>query len=86
MSKSVKTSGLIPEFQLHHRARLARESAGLQQKELAEITGLSRAALVNIEAGRAKPRKASLVLIAFATGVDLQWLETGEAIPKSHHQ
>lgn len=78
MLNSIKTGGLIPKFQLRHRVKLAREVAELQQLELAAITGLSRATIANIEVGRANPRKVSLMLIAYATGVNLHWLETGE--------
>jgi Helix-turn-helix. len=42
------------------------------------MTGLSRGTIANIEVGKANPRKVSLMLIAYATGVDLHWLETGE--------
>lgn len=79
MLNDIKTGGLIPKFQLRHRVKLAREVAELQQLELAAITGLSRATIANIEVGRANPRKVSLMLIAYATGVDLHWLETGES-------
>lgn len=79
MLNNIKTGGLIPKFQLRHRVKLAREVAELQQLELAAITGLSRATIANIEVGRANPRKVSLMLIAYATGVDLHWLETGES-------
>ncbi len=78
MLNDIKTSGLIPRFQLRHRVKLAREVAELQQKELAEMTGLCRGTIANIEVGKANPKKVSLMLIAYATGVDLHWLETGE--------
>lgn len=78
MMNTIKTGGLIPKFQLRHRVKLAREIAELQQAELAEIAGLSRGTIANIEVGKANPRKVSLMLIAYATGVDLHWLETGE--------
>lgn len=81
MPKKTENEWIIPKFQLRHRVRLAREVAEMQQIELATITGLSRASIANIEVGRTKPRKASLNLIAFATGVDPDWLETGEAPP-----
>lgn len=78
MLNNIEPSGLIPRFQLRHRVKLAREVAELQQIELAEMTGLSRGTIANIEVGKANPRKVSLMLIACATGVDLHWLETGE--------
>ena len=78
MTNAMNTGGAIPEFQLKHRVRLAREHAGLQQAELAELTGLSRTAIANIERGSANARRSSITLIAFATGVSRDWLENGE--------
>ena len=78
MLNSIETSGLIPRFQLRHRVKLAREVAELQQIELAEMTGLSRGTIANIEVGKANPRKVSQMLISSSTGDVLHWLETGE--------
>lgn len=71
-------SGAIPQFELKHRVRLAREYAGMQQQELADNTGLARSAIAYIESGQGRTRRSSIRLIALATGVDLHWLETGE--------
>lgn len=57
---------------------MARNHAGLEQEELAELTGLSRKTISNYEKGRVKPRRAGLIVIALATGVDFKWLETGK--------
>ncbi|MBG9355891.1 helix-turn-helix domain-containing protein [Corynebacterium diphtheriae] len=78
MTTALEGSGFIPEFTLKDRVRLAREYAGLQQTELAGKTGLSRAGISNIERGDAVPRRSTITLIAFATGVDRTWLETGK--------
>lgn len=78
MTTSINTAGAIPEFELKHRVRLAREFASLQQSDLAELTGLSRTAIANLERGSSDPRRATISLIAFATGVDRHWLETGK--------
>ena len=78
MTTSLHSGGAIPEFQLKHRVRLAREYAGLQQAELAELTGMSRSAIAQIETGKSTARRSSLSLIAFATGVSRDWLENGE--------
>ena len=75
----------IPHFELKHRVKLAREYAGFQQSDLAKATGLARSTIAYIEAGEGRPRKASIALIAFATGVERHWLETGE-IPKIESQ
>ena len=68
----------MPEFELKHRVKLAREYAGLSQSELAELTGLSRGGIAKIESGESETRRSSITLIAFATGVNRQWLENGE--------
>ncbi|KPJ25147.1 hypothetical protein AOT31_11345, partial [Corynebacterium ulcerans] len=78
MTIAIDGAGFVPRFELKHRVKLAREYSQLQQSELAEKTGLSRTAIANIERGDATPRRSSLTLIAFATGVDRTWLETGK--------
>ena len=78
MTTSLHGGEYIPRFELKHRVKLARECAGLQQGELAEIAGLSRAGIAKIERGETAPRRSSLMLIALATGVNREWLETGK--------
>ena len=72
-------TGVIPQFGISHRVRLAREYAGMQQSELAEKTGLSRTSIANIERGSNMPRKKSIAAIASVTGVDHKWLAAGNA-------
>ena len=57
---------------------IAREFAGLKQTDLANELGMSRSVLASIEQGVREPRRGEVIAIAFATGVDLHWLETGE--------
>lgn len=72
-------SGVVPEFTIADRVRKAREYAGMQQGELADKAGMARSGIARIESGKGgAPRRSSLIAIAFATGVDLTWLETGE--------
>lgn len=79
MTTSMSTAGVIPAFTVADRVRKAREYAQLQQDELADKAGMSRGGVARIESGRGgKPRRASLIAISFATGVDLAWLETGK--------
>lgn len=78
MTTSIHAAGAVPEFELKHRVKLAREYAGLSQEELAEETGLSRGGIAKIERGESATRRSSITLIAFATGVDRDWLEYGE--------
>ncbi|WP_423243330.1 helix-turn-helix domain-containing protein [Actinomyces lilanjuaniae] len=71
--------GTIPHFTIYDRLRKAREVSGLDQTELAERIGVSRTSVSSYEAGRiARPRKIVLNAWGLATGVPVQWLETGE--------
>ena len=78
MTTSLHGAGAVPQFELKHRVKLAREYAGLSQDELADKTGLSRGGIAKIERGESSTRRSSITLIAFATGVDRGWLENGE--------
>lgn len=69
----------MPQITLAHRLRIAREYAGLEQEQLAERADIARTTVVNYEKGYRVPRRLYLRAIAEATGVDLHWLETGEA-------
>ena len=70
--------GSIPEIVLRHRLRIAREEAGLSVQGLAERMGVARNTVGNAEAGKGTPRKVVLNAWALATGVDIDWLKTGE--------
>ena len=73
-----RTTSLVPQWTLADRLRKAREEAGLEQLELAEISGISRAAISNAERGSTTPHRSTLMLWAMATGVSLEWIQTGE--------
>lgn len=70
--------GEIPPIEVHHRLRIAREWAKLEQVELAERMGISRQAVGSAENGKSKPRKITLNAWALATGVPVTWLLTGQ--------
>src|SRR5260221_8971659 len=70
-------SGFIPQWTLGDRLRKARESAGLKQAELAGKIGISRASIVNYEAGRYVPSRPVLLSWALCCGVDWAWLTGG---------
>ena len=78
MTTSLNSGGIVPVMELRHRVRLARDYAGMSQEELAKATGMARSGIAKIEAGDTNPRRTSISLIAFATGVNRDWLETGE--------
>lgn len=71
--------GEIPPIGVHHRLRIAREWANLEQSELSERTGISRTSISAAEKGKTKPRKITLNAWALATGVPVSWLEAGNA-------
>ncbi|MGW9567156.1 helix-turn-helix domain-containing protein [Prescottella equi] len=71
--------GAVPEFVLSDRCQKAREYAGLDQGELADRLGVARSTVARVEQGKTVRVKRPLLLAwALATGVNLQWLETGE--------
>lgn len=71
-------TGRVPEWTTADRARKARETAGLNQGELAERMGVARSTVQRIEQGVAEPRRTLLISWSFATGVALDWLQTGK--------
>lgn len=78
MTASLNT-GVIPPEPVGDRLGRARRYAGHEQAAFAELLGTSRRTVSRIESGVKVPTRAELVSWAFATGVDLNWLETGEA-------
>lgn len=78
MTTSFNMGGNIPTWELQDRIARARRHAGLEQGELAERSGLSRKSISRYETGLSTPRRPALIAIALATGVDLNWLETGK--------
>lgn len=69
--------GTAPEILVRHRLRIAREAAGLEQTELAEIIGTTRTTISATESGRSNPRRILLNAWALATGVPITWILTG---------
>lgn len=78
MTTSINGAGIVPNWTVADRARKAREYADLTQGELADQLGMARTSLARVEQGKAEPRRTTLIGISFATGVSLEWLETGE--------
>lgn len=78
MSEIAQGPGRVPQFVLTDRLRKAREDVGMSQAALADASGLSRSSISNYEAGRQVPRRPQITLIAWATGVDRDWLERGD--------
>lgn len=68
----------IPEWTSGDRLAKARRSAGLDQQEMSERLGLSRATVVALERDKRPVRRQTYIAWALTCGVDLEWLETGQ--------
>jgi transcriptional regulator with XRE-family HTH domain len=71
--------GRIPEWDLHDRLGKALRDSGLGVSEIAEQLGVGRETVGRWLNGRGVPKRQSLLAWSSLTGVDLKWLETGEA-------
>ena len=69
--------GRIPEWTIADRLKKARETAGLEQAELARIIESSRNTISSYESNNytRTRRRATLRLWAWACGVDPQWID-----------
>ncbi|QTX04127.1 helix-turn-helix domain-containing protein [Agromyces archimandritae] len=72
-----QSGGRVPSFDIGDRLRKARVTAGLEQSDLSELTGISVTSISAAEKGKTAPRRSTLILWAAATGVDIQWLREG---------
>lgn len=71
--------GPVPTFTQGDRLRKARELTGMKQREFGELIGVSHQTVTNAEKQHRSVRKITLNAWAMATGVPLEWLETGKA-------
>jgi len=70
--------GWVPEWDLADRlARTLRET-GIGVSDMAAQLGVSRETVGRWTNGKGVPKRAGLLAWASVTGVDLEWLETGE--------
>lgn len=67
----------IPPITIATRLRLAREWRELDQQQIADELGISRATVSNYETGKTKPGKMALNAWAVVVDVDVDWLKTG---------
>lgn len=76
---STQPQHFIPEWTMGDRLRKAREEAGYSQRDFADLIGVSRATVSNAEVGVGKkgPLPVTVRAWALATGVPVEWLETG---------
>ena len=73
-------SNNVPSWSVGDRLRKARETAGLSQSALSELTGISRRTITSYEGGTT-PKRTALLAWSMATGVPLDWLLTGDTGP-----
>lgn len=66
------------EWDLQDRLKKAARVAGLSRSELADALGVHRNTVANLLGGRSFPDRRTLIAWAFATGVPVEWLETGQ--------
>jgi transcriptional regulator with XRE-family HTH domain len=74
-----RVGGVVPVIETHHRLQIARQHMGINQSELAQRLGVTTSTVQRAESGHTKPRRTTLMAWSMATGVDLHWLETGNA-------
>lgn len=70
--------GSIPEFTLGDRLRKAREFAGIDMRDLAQMIDIHRQSVARYEQGQAIPRRPVMLSWAISTGVSLEWITSGE--------
>lgn len=71
----------VPQILVQHRLRIAREFAGFEQTELAELTSMTRSTISKCENGSGVPRRSTIKLWAMACGVSEAWILTGVDVP-----
>ena len=76
---STQISERIPQWSRGDRLRKARTLTGLSTREFAERVGISPKSVNNYEGDAVEPRKIVMNAWALATGVPVEWLETGTA-------
>jgi transcriptional regulator with XRE-family HTH domain len=75
---SAYEQGSCPQIEVHHRLRIARQHAGLEQGDLADRIGVSRSTVSNAENNRVASRRLLINAWALACGVPVSWILTGE--------
>ncbi|MBI4927207.1 MAG: helix-turn-helix transcriptional regulator [Anaerolineae bacterium] len=64
----------MDELEIDNRVKLARVEKGLTQEELADLVGVTRQTIGLIEAGKYNPTIKLCLMLARATGKDLDGL------------
>ena len=74
---SAYEGGSVPQIEVRHRLRIAREFAGLEQEDLAARMGVTRSTISNAENGKGAPRRTTINAWALACGVPASWIIDG---------
>lgn len=74
-----RSYGGVPQWTLGDRLRKARTETGMTVAEFAEHIGVSTRTINSAENDQRAVRKITLNAWSLATGVDIEWLETGRA-------
>ena len=74
MSTSTAEPVTLPEWTLGDRIWKARRTAGMEQSDLADACGVSRALVSMWERDQSEPRVSQLEAVADLTGIDFGWL------------
>lgn len=69
----------VPAIHVGWRMRIAREEAGFEMRDFAELVGISTGTIINYEKGRTKPKRLALKAWSEITDVPVSWLEYGLA-------
>src|SRR5215469_942615 len=80
MPEPLTVRGVIPHIGLAERLLIARRYAGLDQRELSALIGVSTRSIYAAENGTSRPRRPVLMAWAMATGVSLEWIVDGDLI------
>ena len=75
-------SGVIPAWDLADRMAKSLRVAGMGNQEMAAALAVNRDTVSRWINGRNQPSRATLLVWASVTGVDLGWLESGTAAPE----
>lgn len=76
---TTQTHENIPQWTLGDRLRKARATTGLNTRDFADRIGVSQPTVTNAENDKSKVRRITLNAWSLATGVPVEWLETGKA-------
>jgi transcriptional regulator with XRE-family HTH domain len=73
----------VPQFQMHHRMRLALEASGVEVTEMAETLGMHVNSVYNYMHGDRQPKLAAIKVWAMRTGVPWRWIVDGTEVTES---